>query len=85
MSRTERTTERIEPDEPIVIDRSKDADRWRYVCPNGHTSWDLTNSHLWCVTCAQAAEHDDEINPEHYELLDKSENKLIPWESVELV
>jgi len=84
MSRAQRHPERIEPDEPIVIDRES-ADKWRYTCPNGHTSWDRTNSHCWCVTCAQAAEHDDDIHPEHYELLDKREEKLIPWGCVEVL
>ena len=85
MSRTERATQRIEPDERVVIDRRQEADKWRYVCPNGHTSWDRTNSHLWCPACASAADHDDDIDPEHYEVLDKSAEKLIPWDCVKVV
>lgn len=30
-----------------------ETDRWRYRCPNGHTSWEPTNGHFWCVTCAR--------------------------------
>ena len=85
MSRTERSTERIKPDEPVVIDRRQDAHRWRYTCPNGHTSWDRTNSHLWCPACARAAAHDDDVDPEHYELLDKSAEKLIPRDCVQVI
>jgi glutaredoxin len=40
---------------------------------------------LWCPACARAAEHDDDIDPEHYELLDKTQEKLIPWDCVEVV
>jgi hypothetical protein len=30
----------------IQIDRTDPADRWWFVCPNGHTSWEGTNSHI---------------------------------------
>ena len=28
-------------------------DRWRWVCPNGHRSWEPTNRHFWCPRCAE--------------------------------
>lgn len=66
----------------VVIDRTDDHDRYRYVCPNGHTTWDRTNNHIWCPSCADHAHHDNDIDPEHYELLDKRTNETIPWEAV---
>lgn len=30
-----------------IIYRSNLLDRTRYVCPNGHSDWDRTNSHIW--------------------------------------
>lgn len=70
----------------IRIDRSKFVDRHRYVCPNGHSSFYPTNSHLWCKTCRQQYEngHDD-VEAEHYEVLDKKTGQTIPWSAVELV
>ncbi len=28
-------------------------DRWRFRCPNGHTTWEPTTHHVWCHTCAR--------------------------------
>jgi len=28
-------------------------DRWRWVCPNGHRTWEPTNHHFWCQSCAR--------------------------------
>lgn len=64
----------------VVVDRSDPATRWRFVCPNGHTDWDPTNSHLWCASCA--ALHG--VDPEYYELLDKKHDESIPWSAVVL-
>lgn len=44
----EKTTVRIE-------DRN---DRWRFVCPRGHRSWEPTNHHFWCAKCARAYDVD---------------------------
>lgn len=30
------------------------SDRWRFVCPRGHRSWEPTNHHFWCQACARA-------------------------------
>jgi 5-methylcytosine-specific restriction endonuclease McrA len=28
-------------------------DRWKWVCPRGHRSWEPTNHHFWCQKCAR--------------------------------
>jgi hypothetical protein len=45
---SEKTTVRIE-------NRS---DRWRFVCPRGHRTWEPTNYHFWCQSCARLREAD---------------------------
>ena len=70
----------------IEIDRSKTSERWRYVCPNGHTDWYPTNNHTWCKGCRRQFEAGDEdIDPEHWEIVDKATGESIPWSAVELV
>jgi len=69
-------------DRVVELDRSREADRWRYTCPYGHTDWDRTNNHAWCPGCRRAAESGHDIDPEHYQILDKREKELIPWEQV---
>ena len=70
-------------DEPVTIDRSKPTDRYRFVCPNGHIDYSKTNSHLWCRGCRRRIESGDEtIDAEHYHILDKKRDVLIPWEQV---
>lgn len=70
----------------VRIDRSNQRERWRFVCPNGHTNWAPTNNHLWCKGCRRQVEagHDD-VDPEHWELVDKQTDEEIPWSAVELV
>ena len=41
---SEKTTVRIE----------SRRDRWRFVCPRGHRTWEPTNHHFWCQSCARA-------------------------------
>jgi len=76
---------RLDSHPTVRIDRAADEDRWRFTCPNGHTDWDRTNSHIWCRSCCHAAEHGADVHPEHYELLDKKSGELVPWSAVELV
>lgn len=61
--------------QPISLE--SDADRWRYVCPRGHRSWEVTNFHFWCQQCARA--HDD-ADPEFSELHDLKTGASIPRE-----
>jgi hypothetical protein len=69
----------------VEIDRSDDAQRWRYRCPNGHTDWSPTNSHVWCKGCRRAVEAGEDVDPEHYELVDQKTGETIPWSAIELV
>jgi hypothetical protein len=70
----------------VEIDRSRTADRWRFVCPNGHADWERTNNHIYCRTCYQEhVHHDPERDPEHYHVLDKKRHELIPWTRVQVV
>jgi len=43
-----------------------ETDRWRYRCPNGHTTWEPTNHHFWCASCARM----DDVDPSFDELRD---------------
>ena len=56
-------------------------DRWRYVCPRGHRSWEPTNHHYWCQKCARY----DGVDGVFYELRDKKTGAEIPRERVRLV
>lgn len=72
-------------DRIVKIDRSNTAERYRYVCLNGHTDWYRTNNHVWCKGCRrqyEAGDHD--IDPEHYEILDKKRDEIVPWEQVRI-
>lgn len=71
--------------ETVRVDRTDDAERWRYCCPEGHADWAETNSHIWCATCQSLNEHGEDYDPEHYEILDKRSGESIPWSAVELV
>lgn len=68
----------------VRIDR-RGLDRWRYRCPRGHTSWSPTNSHAWCKSCRQEAENGEDVDPEHYELLDIQTGEEIGWSRIELI
>lgn len=68
----------------VVIDRSDEAERWRYRCPRGHVNWDRTNNHVWCQGCRRQAEAGDDVDPEWYEIVDKRTGEEIPWSAVEV-
>ena len=52
---------------------------WRYTCPRGHTTWEPTNSHLWCAACARYA---DGTDPEFWELHDKKTGETVDHHEV---
>lgn len=56
-----------------LADRS---DRWRFVCPRGHRSWEPTNHHFWCQKCAR--NYGDDVDPEFDELHDRKTDEMIP-------
>jgi len=59
---------------------TKKAQKWRYRCPNGHTSWEMANDHMWCRACANQLD----VNPELRELYDQRSGKTIPREAIVL-
>lgn len=67
----------------VRVDRSDELDRYRFTCPNGHTTWERTNSHAWCKVCAKASDQGDDVDPEFYEIYDKRADQLIPYEQIE--
>lgn len=73
----------IEDSHPTVeIDLSRSSIRWRWGCPNGHTTIEPTNGGIWCRSCSQAVDIDD---PHHHEVVDKQTGEKVPWVAVELV
>ncbi|MDS0280328.1 hypothetical protein NDI85_21315 [Halomicroarcula sp. S1AR25-4] len=70
----------------VVIDREDEPYRWR--CPNGHTTWDRTNSHLWCPSCRRAMEQQGQWSimhvqsAEHWEIVDEKTGETIPYSAV---
>lgn len=79
---------------PREINVDDERDRWRWVCPNGHRSWEPTNYHFWCQKCARHRESDgvfqeleDKKTGETYErdeirLLVNVGEKVAPYEEV---
>lgn len=57
------------------------ADRWRYTCPKGHRSWEVTNNHFWCQQCATGYAN---AEPEFDELRDRKTGALIPRDRLAL-
>lgn len=51
-----RRSESMPPKEVVRIEDRQD--RWRFVCPRGHRSWEPTNHHFWCQKCAASDESD---------------------------
>ncbi|RAW46903.1 hypothetical protein DQW50_00475 [Halorubrum sp. 48-1-W] len=56
-------------------------DRWRYVCPRGHRSWEPTNHHFWCQQCAAS----DDVDGVFEELSDRKTGALLARDRVRLV
>jgi len=54
--------------------------KWRYTCPNGHTSWEPTNSHFWCHQCSRVPE----TNAEFWKLRDRKTGELLARERVSI-
>jgi len=40
------------------IQLEDETDRWKWVCPRGHRTWEPTNDHFWCHSCAQTYDID---------------------------
>lgn len=67
----------------VVINLYDETDRWRWVCPNGHRSWEPVNGHFWCSECANAWSQSD-TDPEFRELRDKKTGETVPRERIQL-
>jgi len=67
----------------VKVDRTGEPYRWR--CPNGHTTWDRTNNHLWCHACRRAREGGADVEAEHYELVDAKRDRTVPYAAVEFI
>ena len=68
------------PQKPTVEIENRH-DRWRYVCPVGHRSWEPTNHHFWCKRCAQR----EDVDATFDELRDRKTDELIGRDSVRLM
>ena len=69
----------------VVIDRSNAPEKWRYTCPNGHIDWDRTNAHIWCRTCRSQYEAGEDVDPEHWGIVDQKTGDEIDWKNVRVV
>lgn len=69
----------------LQINLENTRDRWRYRCPYGHVEWEPTNRHGWCRACARNVDHDDEADPEFWEILDTKSGELIDWADIDVV
>lgn len=56
-------------------------DRWRFTCPRGHRSWEPTNHHFWCASCARV----NGVDGVFHELLDRRDGRLLAREDVRLL
>jgi hypothetical protein len=65
--------------ETIEIDDK--TDRWRYVCPRGHRTWEPTNNHFWCQQCARVAG----VEPAFDQLQDRRDGRLLDRDEVRLL
>lgn len=66
----------------LTIDTDDEIQRWRYRCPRGHTQFQPTNYHWYCVECARS--HND-VDPEFDELVDKQTGEVYERDEVEIV
>ena len=56
-------------------------DRWRYICPRDHRSWEPIDGHFWCASCAQHPDHDGVWR----ELRDKKMGKMLARDEIRLL
>lgn len=60
----------------VHIQSDSRADRWKWVCPAGHTNWSPTNGGIHCISCSR--NHDIE-DPHWHELENKATGERVPW------
>lgn len=71
------------PDDEVAatVNIEDRTDRWRFRCPRGHTTWEPTNHHFWCRSCANATDVDGSFD----ELRDRRDGRLLAREQVRLL
>lgn len=74
-----RQSESMPPKEVVRIEDRQD--RWRFVCPRGHRSWEPTNHHFWCQNCAASDDYDGVFQT----LRDRKTGAELPRDRVRLV
>ncbi|WP_135828944.1 hypothetical protein [Halorussus halobius] len=58
-----------------------ETDRWRWVCPRGHRTWEPTNNHFWCQSCSRQRGVDGEFS----KLRNKATGEVFEREDLRLV
>jgi hypothetical protein len=72
-------------DMSVTINTDDKTDRWQWVCPQGHRTWEPTNFHFWCAECAKSWAHNDDLNPEFHELRNKRTGETVTRKEIVLV
>ena len=67
-----------------TIDLDDEIDRWKWVCPRGHRSWEATNHNFWCAECARTYAGDD-YDPEFDELHNLATNETVHRDDLRLL
>ncbi|WP_245838505.1 hypothetical protein [Natronoarchaeum philippinense] len=69
----------------MTINTDDDADRWKWVCPQGHRTWEPTNYHFWCAECAKNWSHNEDLDPEFDELRNKKTGETVTRDEIVLM
>jgi len=69
---------RLDMSEKPTLEIEDRSDRWRFTCPRGHRSWEPTNHHFWCASCARA----DDVDGEFHKLRDQKTGRVYPREGI---
>lgn len=86
MSRTMRADGSAVADRHPTVEINREDEPYRWRCPNGHTSWDRTNNHIWCPSCRRALQSGSMMKvakAEHYEIVDAKTDETIPYAAIE--
>ncbi|MFC7128451.1 hypothetical protein ACFQI8_03455 [Haloferax chudinovii] len=67
----------------VTIELENEIDRWQWRCPRGHTTWEPTNHHFWCSTCAKM--WGDDVEPEFELLRNEKTGEVVERDDVVLV
>lgn len=78
-----RATNQSDPlmSESTTVKIEDEMDRWRYVCPREHRSWEPTNHHFWCAKCARR----DHVDGMFHQLRDRKTGTLYERDQVRLL